>query len=330
MHLTLFVPGLLLPGEILADTVFDLTAPSLSLILGRGQRNDLPLDWLAGTFGLTNPLPAAALRKVGAGGTASGEWLCLDPVHLQVSREGISLADPIHLDLTAEESAALIEAMQPLFATWGELSASHPLHWELRLHRSLLLDTRALADCIGLAVDPELPAGLDGQEWRRLLAEAQTILHAHQVNRQREALGKPLVNSLWPWGQGKLPEKVHTDYAFIWSDDPVIAGLSAQVNIPCIAPPPCFQASGGEVMCHLASLVNPARMHDALAWRHTLMMLERDWLAPSVAALKKGECKALRLIGTDVHGTPKSVVYSLVRGNLWRFWRRPLPLTDLI
>ncbi len=329
MHLTLIVPGLLLPGEILTDTVFDLTAPSLSLILGRGQRNDLPSDWINRSFGLTSPLPAAALRKVGAGGTASGEWICLDPVHWQVAHTGISLADPARLGLTEEESAALIDAMQPLFAGWGELSASRPGHWELHLCRSLLLDTRPLPDCIGFSVDPALPAGLDGQEWRRLLAEAQTVLHAHPINRQRESLGKPVANSLWPWGQGSLPEKLQTDYAVIWSDDPVIAGLSAQADTPHLAPPATFQLASGEILCHLDLLAHPARMHDALSWRQALLTLERDWLTPALAALKKGECQALRLIGTAVHGTPKSVVYSLVRGNLWRFWRRPLPLTDL-
>jgi hypothetical protein len=78
MQLTLFAPGLLLPGEILSDSVFDLEAPMLSLLLGRGQRHPLDPDWLAGAFGLAAPLPAAALRKVGAGETADGEWICLD------------------------------------------------------------------------------------------------------------------------------------------------------------------------------------------------------------------------------------------------------------
>ena len=69
MHLTLYVPGLLLPDEIRTDSVFDLTAPTLSLLLGRGQRRELATDWLPDAFGLAPPLPAAALRKVGA-----GEW----------------------------------------------------------------------------------------------------------------------------------------------------------------------------------------------------------------------------------------------------------------
>ncbi|MBS3936782.1 MAG: hypothetical protein KGZ43_11470, partial [Sulfuritalea sp.] len=78
MHLTLLVPGLLLPAEILAGAVHGLAAPTLSLLLGRGNRSRCAGDPLAGRFGLER-LPAAALRKVGAGGTAAGAWLCLDP-----------------------------------------------------------------------------------------------------------------------------------------------------------------------------------------------------------------------------------------------------------
>lgn len=329
MQLTLFVPGLLLPGAILSDTVFDLEAPMLSLLLGRGQRRELESAWLPGAFGLSAPLPAAVLRKAGGGETAKGEWMCLDPVHFQIAREGISLADPSPLDLNADEAAALIDAVGPLFAEWGTLSASNPLYWELSLSRSLLLETQPLPDAIGLPVDPQLPAGLDGCEWRRLLAEAQTILHAHKVNRQRESLGKPRINSLWPWGLGSLPENVQAGFDVVWSDDPVIAGLSAHAGIPCLAPPGRFHLASGAVLSHVNHLARPAQAYNALTWRLALLTFERDWLAPAIAALKKGECKALRLVGTGVHGMPKSVVFSLVRGNLWRFWRRPLALTAL-
>lgn len=333
MQLTLFAPGLLLPGEILSDSVFDLEAPMLSLLLGRGQRHQLDPDWLAGAFGLAAPLPAAVLRKIGAGETADGEWICLDPVNFQVAREGIFLADPAHLDLDGEEADALREAVKPLFTEWGNLSASGPRHWELRLSRSLLLETQPLPDVIGLPVDPAMPAGLDGKAWRSLLAEAQTILHAHKINRQREARDKPAINSLWPWGQGSLPErskeKPRTDFDVVWSADPLIAGLCAHAGIPCIAPPARFQPASGAVLCHVSHLTQPAQAYNALTWRLALLSFERDWLAPAIAALKNGECEALRLVGTSVHGTPKCVVFSLVRGNLWRFWRRPLPLTAL-
>ena len=329
MHLTLLVPGLLLPVEILENTVYDLTAPTLSLILGSGERRALQADWLPSAFGLDATLPAAVLRKVGAGKTASGEWICLDPVRWHVAPEGVTLVDPSKLDLNEAESTALIEAVQPLFADWGELSASAPGCWEMQLRKGIALETQPLPTAIHQAVDPKLPGGADGPAWRRLLAEAQTLLHAHPVNRQRELDGKPTVNSLWPWGQGRLPDTIQSNFSAVWSDDPVIAGLCAHAGMSCLMPPDHYQSANGRVLAILDSLATSARMLEALAWREALLAFERDWLVPAVAALKRGECAGLRLIGTRLGGAPASVAYELKRSDLLRFWRKPRPLTEL-
>ena len=360
MHLTLFVPGLLLPDEIRTDTVFDLTAPTLSLLLGRGQRRELAPDWLPGAFGLAPPLPAAALRKVGAGpsqadasppvggsetglrawgankvgagNTAPGYSVCLDPVHLQVAREGISLADPAQLKLSVDEAAALIEVVAPLFADWGTLSASTPGCWELQLHKPVQLITRPLSDAIGQNVDPDLPGGPDGRAWRRLVAETQTLMHAHPVNRRRDGLGQPTINSLWAWGLGCLPDAVQVNFNVTWSNDPVLAGLCAAAGLPCLAPPERFQPASGRVLAVMDSMEHPARTFDALGWREALLALERDWLAPALASLKKRECRELRVIGTSIAGIAgpqRATAFSLTWNELWRLWRRPRPLTAL-
>lgn len=331
MQLTLFVPGLLLPQEVLNDTVFDLDAPALSLMLGRGRRLAQESDWLPSAFGLVPPLPVAALRKAAADPAlpATETWLCLDPVHLQVTREGVTLADPARLDLKAEEAAALIEAVRPLFAELGEISSSAPSQWEIRLGRPLALETRPLPEAVGQAVDPGLPGGADGRALRRLLAEAQTVLHAHAVNRRRDELGLPTVNSLWPWGLGALPAGVRTDFQVAWSTDPLVAGLCAQAGTPCIAPPGGFQPASGRVLAVVDALARPALSLDALIWRTALQAVERAWLAPAVAALKSGACRELRLVGTRVNGAPAAGALALKRMDTWRFWRRPAPLTAL-
>lgn len=328
MRLTLFVPGLLLPREILADTTFDLTAPALSLLLGRGRRQTISPDWLEANFGFPT-FPAAALRKVGAGGTADGEWICLDPVHFDVRREGIMLADPARLDLTADQATELIAAIQPLFAEWGEISASAPNRWELRLARPPALETRPLAALIDRPVPPGLPGGTDGREWRRLLAEAQTALHAHPLNRQREAAGRPTVSSLWPWGQGRLPATASSPWVEIWCDDPVIAGLSALTNARHRPLPDLFGALSGDTLAILPSLQSPAAARDALGWRAALQAFERHWLAPSVAALRQGACDELQVVASGVDDASHTTSLTATRGSLRRFWRRPRPLTEL-
>lgn len=323
MHLTLMVPGLLLPVEILENTVYDLKAPTLSLILGRGERRNLPGNALTGAFGLGH-FPAAALRKVGAGGTAQGDWICLDPVHWQVSPEGVTLDEPSKLALDATENAALLEAVQPLFADWGEISASAPGRWELRLSRPLSLETQELPVAIQQPIDPRLPGGPDGAAWRRLLAEAQTVLHAHPVNRRREEAGRPTINSLWPWGQGASPANVRPAFDAVWSDDPVLAGLCKLAGVPCLQPPTHCGPASGRVLTVIDSLAAPARTLDALAWRDALLAFERDWLAPALAS-----CRTLRLVGSRCGTAPAPVAFEYKRSDRLRFWRKPRPLTEL-
>ncbi|MFN3883650.1 MAG: hypothetical protein ACK4Q4_02690 [Rhodocyclaceae bacterium] len=343
MHLTLLVPGLLLPVEILESTTFDLAAPSLSQIIGRGIRRTLPVAALAHLFGLER-LPAAALRRLGAeaannargaaaGGvvaavsgteTVPGEWLCLDPVHWQVGHRGVTLDDPARLGLDTAESAALLEVVAPLFADWGELSASAPGRWELCLKRPYALETQPLHEAIDQPIDPRLPDGADGLAWRRLLLEAQTVLHDHPVNRAREAVGRPTINSLWPWGQGALPEKPSSAFDAVSSDDPVMVGLCAHAGIPCLPPSKVFRPAKGRVLVVMEDLAAAARTLDALAWREALLAFERDWLAPALSA-----CRTVRLIGTRLGWQPATVAYEWERTDRLRFWRRPLPLTAL-
>lgn len=324
MELILHVPGLLLPDTILTDTLFDLSDSSLEWILGRGKRSELPADWLARSFGATPPLSAAALRKVGA-----GDWICLDPVHWAVTREGITLDDPARLLLHDDEAAALRESIAPLFAGWGMLSASAPTAWELQLSRPAALQTSPLPDRIGQPVDPALPGGDDGREWRRLIAEAQTLLHAHPVNRNREALGRPPVNSLWPWGMGALPAHLQTDLSVAWTTDPVLAGLAAHAGIPCLSPPGSFQFASGRILTSIEMLLPAARQRDMLAWRELLPELSRNWLTPALAAFRKGDLTHFDLVASGTGADARSVRFSLAPGDRWRFWCRKRPLTEL-
>lgn len=324
MVLTLLAPGLLLPAEILEATTHDLVAPALSHLLGRGRRRERQDDALAGLFGLTE-LPAAALRKLGAGDTASGDWLCLDPVHWRVGSRGVTLDDPAHLAVTADENAALLEAVAPLFADWGALSSSRPGGWELALSQPLALETVPLPAAIGRPVAAECPAGPDGRALRQRVFEAQMLLHAHPVNRRREENGLPTVNSLWVWGQGRLPAAVTHPFSAIWSNDPVLVGLSRLVGIPCRPPPERFEPSGGNTLVVIDSLAAPARSFDALAWREALLAFERDWIEPAL-----DQCASLAVIAQRLVPTPATVTFHWRRSDRLRFWRRPALLSALL
>lgn len=341
MRLTLLVPGLLLPPAIRSDILFDLSAPALARLLGRARRTAVPGDWLPAAFGLDAPLPAAALRQAAAqvdtgtgiaaeaasppkGIPGEGAWLCLDPVHLRVTREGILLDDPAALALTADEALALRATVAPLFVDWGDLCASAPGRWELRLSHLPALETRPLDEAIDQPVPAGLPGGAEGRAWRCRIAEAQTLLHGHAVNRAREERGLLPVNSLWPWGGGERPVAVCSDFTAVHGDDPVVAGLCALAGLPCQPLQPQFSVTAGHLLAIDNRFSAPARKRDALAFRDQLLGLERDWIAP---VMRESACREFHLVGTG-SGLP-ALIFSITRNRMRLFWKRSRSLVEL-
>jgi hypothetical protein len=332
MQLTLLLPGLLWPRRALEDIVFDLSAPALSLMLGRGRVRWQPTTtahtWLAHAWGLDNA-PLAALRRLGeAGEPRDAHWLCLDPVHLRLEEWSLVPDDPSRLALTAEEDAALREAAAPLFAKWGTLSARRPGCWYLECASAPALMTMPLSEAIGRPVDPALPGGNDGVPWRRQLAEAQTLLHDHPVNVARKAAGKPTVNSLWPWGGGRLIAKPApaAPWEAVYGNDPVLAGLAVLADIAPEPLPERFAPLPARHLVLVDELIAPAQTHDALAWREALVQLDDRLLAPALLALRAGQLRQVRLVA---FGGEATLDITFARSDSWRFWRRPRPLTDL-
>lgn len=330
MRLTLFLPGLLLPGQTLRDTAADLELPALSRLLGCGR---LRRDSASGHYDRLREhwtlaaLPAAALRLCGEGGAPGGDdWLCLDPVGLSVGRRAVRLDDPATLALAAAEDAALREALAPLLAGFGELHGLTPGRWYLRLKQDCELVTQPLPEAIGYEIDPALPAGRDGARWRRLLAEAQMLLHDHPVNRLREAAGRPVASSLWPWGQGRLALPLAAPFSAVWSSDPAILGLARAADIPGRTPPARYEPAAGHTLAVIDELAAPARRLDALAWRETLADLEARWFAPLQAALRSGRCRRLQF---EAFGPGTRLALDVTPFDLWKPWRRPRPLAEL-
>jgi hypothetical protein len=331
MHLTLLVPGLLWPREILRDITFDLPLPALSLLLGRGRRSTLPDDdtWLADAFGLEAPLPAAALRLLASGGDpGQDDWLCLDPIHLRLEERAVIIDDPTALALSCDEDLALRDAVAPLFEPIGTIVAPTPGQWHLRVTCPTAIVTRPLPQAAGLPADPALPGGADGPAWRRLLAEAQLLLHTHPVNRSREESGHSTVNSLWPWGDGRLPTAARRGFDKLWSDDATLKGLGALTGAGCESPPAGFVFASGRIVSRLNHLSSARATLDAMAWHDAMRTLESTWLAPALAGLRRGRVRSLRLI---VNGDGDGQAWSITttHRDLWRFWRPSLALTEL-
>ncbi|OHC65795.1 MAG: hypothetical protein A2040_04450 [Rhodocyclales bacterium GWA2_65_19] len=328
--LTLIVPGLIWTRQALADLTYDLPLPAFATLLGRGRlRHRAPQSTaatLAETFGLDAPLPGAALRRLALREhPGDAEWLCLDPVRLRFEQNSLIVDDPRQLELTDDEAAALAVSLGPTFAEFGRLDVISPHAWNLRLS-AVAPAFHALPEAIGRAASA-LPLTPDYAPWRHAISEAQMLLHAHPLNQAREAAGKPPVNSLWPWGGGRLPRVTSNAHDALWSDDPVARGIARLLQIDGASLPAGFTGTAARrpLAIHRA-LEQPARSGDATIWREQLTRLEADWLAPALDALRNGQLGALRLLAP---GDLAAAELQVSRHDLWKFWRKPGAVAEL-
>ncbi len=334
VRITFLVPGLLWPRPALDDTVRGLHLPALERMLRFGARvRSTRADgghWWREAFGLEQrTLPAAALRLRSEGSDPGDrEWVCLDPASIAFSQQDGTLLDPATLGLDADEDAALRADLLPLLAPLGDVFATVPGCWHLapRLPLPALPERlEANASARGL-----IPHGEAAKPWIRALSEVQMQLHAHPVNRAREAAGRPLINSLAPWGAGCLPTRAQTVFDLMLSADPVHRGLAALAGCRAAPVPETLAAmrpeGAREVLVELPGLAAATLQRDALAWGHALLDLERDWIAPAVAAADRGQAGAIEVVG---FGAETSLRIRYRGRHRLRLWRRAVPLTEL-
>lgn len=324
MRLKFVIPGLLWPRQALVDTLGNSSLPALESLLGLSRSTTAPafaLDHWQAAFALDH-WAAAPLRRLGLGHAGDQRtWLCADPIHLQLGQQSAALGNPAELGLEAEEAWKLYSTLAPLCADLGELSMDGPATWHLALHGPAPQVPVALP--IGASAVGLLPEGEGARPWRRLLNEIQMALHDHPVNQARTLMGKPAINSLALWGAGTLPRAGQRPWTALWSNDPILWGLSRLANIATRTLPQGFERARGSICVHYDGLVIPTLLHDAIAWRAALEQLENRWLAPALAD------KAVDSIELLAWGEDGGIQLMLDSWQRWKFWRRPRPLADL-
>jgi len=333
MPLHLVFPGLLWPQKALRDTAYDLELPALGRLLGRGSKRWQPPlsleSWLCREFGIaTEEPPVAALRLLGEGGQPGRDfWLCADPAHLGIGqgRQTLSVLD-IDRETMEQVAASLAPIFQALLPSFADSFSGRHHYLRLAAHPELL--TTAPSTVIGRAVPSEHLSGPDARAWLRLDNEVQMHLHALPLNREREAQGLPTINTLWFWGAGSLPETISAPYQAIFADHPLLRGLASLAAIPCQGELPESHAlpGGGMNLLLVDAMQSPAQELDAAAWREAVSQSESDWLKPLQAALQGGRIERLRITAL---GEEACLDVHLKRSDLFKFWRRPVPLHEL-
>ena len=152
------------------------------------------------------------------------------------------------------------------------------------------------------------------------------ILHASEMNQERERRGELPVNSLWFWGIGTLPEILPRNWSTVYSDDPVAQGLAMLSGTRFVELPESLQAdiaelTTGNVLVATNTYLPVSVKQDLNLWENSMWQLEQRWFEPILAALRAGALEELKII-TDGH------LFTVHRSSLLKFWRLRRPVTD--
>ena len=130
-------------------------------------------------------------------------WAVITPCHWAVQTNHITMVHPRALNLAAEESRALLAAMEPYFAGSGiTLVYDTPTRWLARGPVFAGLATASPYRVVGGRVDDWIPKGPAARALRRLQQEMQMLLYTHPLTDARSARGALAVNSFWVSGTG--------------------------------------------------------------------------------------------------------------------------------
>jgi hypothetical protein len=342
MTLTLVIPGLIWPRQVMRDTLYDTDFPALQTLLGKGRSlpsASLTTDaWWCSYFGVSRGDFSAAPLRLAAIGEASdnSSWLCADPVHLCIDQKGATLTDPALMNISAAEARELHALLAPLLVSVGKLVISTPSNWHIKLANSeqpLSVLPKNLSDLIGQSAVSLLPAGDANRPWRQMINELQMALHSHPLNAARSAQGKTIINSIALWGEGRAPTLQKKTTSQLLSDNLIVSGAGMLAGMTTAKLPPRFTNEVISAMSNITDCIVdwdylrfPAATHDALAWREKLEQLEALWLAPALAALAHGQLKKIELHGFGDERAVSSVMTNLDR---YCFWRKPRRLETL-
>lgn len=168
------------------------------------------------------PWAAWRARELGLPPAPPGQgWGLMTLCNWLVGIDNVALGDPGMLDIAADESAALLEAVRPFFDEDG--IAVHPTPEPGRwLAMSALFDGLATASidrAVGYPISEWSPQGEAARPLRRLQNEMQMLLYTHPVNDARAQRGEPAINSFWLSGTGALPDNASPTSTSVEIDD---------------------------------------------------------------------------------------------------------------
>ncbi len=312
MHITLLIADLIPPPGFtmpVAMPALDglLTASHTKLTAGCTLE-----DALLAEFGTDGYAPIAAITRLAdypETSTVGREktWLRADPVHFAISRDNMQLFDSHVVKPTESEMRAIAETLNTHFVDEG-LVVHYPnaARGYLQIKTNDVPITTPIWAMGNASVFDNLPriTTKSRTNWRARTNEIQMLLHDHSVNLAREAAGVVPINGLWLWGGGSLNNfDGGCEYEHVVARLALARGLAAACDCPQTTLPvsletwlanPAAKINNTLVVLHTAS--REIRAQDRALWPIELANIDRDWIAPAIAALTNGTLNSLTIV----------------------------------
>jgi len=322
MNYELIIPDSLWRDEELRSHINkDLALPALARLYGKGRRNvSTPtnlIDLIAERLGLSSHTVAALTLSMDCPHAKAGFWLRADPVHLRIDRDRLTVLGVPFFQISQDEANAFVAALNALFAEDGfTFLAATPTRWYLRLPSDPRLNFTALDVALGGNMHDFLPQGENALKFHAVINEIQMALYGHTVNDERDALGLPMINSVWLWGGGVFDPTIPiapSNVAILGGNEIVqaMAGRAWRPALNCAADLP-----NQDAIVVLDQLSFDAIYGNAYEWRAQWEQLEQNWFAPLLAMLKAGQVTQLTLTFPSSASQVK-----VTRRDLYRFWQ---------
>jgi hypothetical protein len=241
---------------------------------------------------------------------------CLQPVHFHATRDHLILMAQSQIDLTANESANLLQVALPFIEEdfGSKVLFQGQRDWFIPAGPFSNLATHSIDQAHGRNIDWWMPRDTSelgvAKLWRKLQNEIQMLWHIDPVNAEREQQGLPSINSLWISGIGKLADIQAPEFlenaSLIYGDHPLLPGLAKYLGIP------------------QQSEINFSRLENAFAW---IDRPESIW-GNLREALLSSELDEIEIIDFP-RGQARHRIFTAkdLNRKSWAFWKKSEPLS---
>jgi hypothetical protein len=339
MNLHLCIPALFWPDNLQTDIYQHLELPALKTILAKSYLSEgsghVVESWLCELFNIHKqcdwPVAPITLQQekeyIERG---EGYWLRVDPVHLRIENNHILLGDSHIFNISLKEAISFTNSINELISDDGfTLLPLHSDRWYLHCNSAPNLHTSLLSEVVGNNINNLLPLGNDRSIWNSKINEIQMLLYEHPLNQMRESRGELVVNSVWIWGGGVMPQKIYAPYTKVWSNHVFAQGLAKMSQLEFYNLPEdgnklmLHSSDSGEQLIFLDNLQKYANYRDVFNWRNELVKMEQNWFVPLLQGLRKKQITQLRITVINEHLTKD---FTLTPNSFWKFWAKVRPL----